>query len=478
MEPVAERTHFLSAAIAKYVFQHDRHGIVFSRTPIRLADAARYGLSPVILYAVTAAGTSIRSLSFAPCDAPLSLCSVLQRAWRDARGLRGYPDTLRISRFVADASPGLAGSLTRANVRVEVAKGTDRQFGAALRSAQDSVLDLGWFVPKGMRIATLADLQANADSRHLRSSISDSTSLMILHPPTRSRTESLLALPDRSFDFNPPGGMDWTPGDWLSGWEGNVPPSGPRYFRDAKDSVWFFDGYPESADEDGVLDAEDEEMDNAEEDDDDDGTDTTDYLPVDSSVENIRHILGCWPNKPGEVARAIGVTAKVLKWYAAGRAGIDGLEHARLLSLFGIESDPDGFYESNGPCVLVASSVKSAMDAYDDLAHGGDLRLSVEAVPTSAPADPSWRFLLFQSHAGYLNVFMIPRGGPVSEKLDANRFINFGGTVKVPDGLYREIVATCARACKEPFANRRELREFERRHRDLLEQLEEQYRLR
>lgn len=43
------REHHFYVAIAKFLFHHPEHGIVSVRDPIKIKDAERYGLSPLIL---------------------------------------------------------------------------------------------------------------------------------------------------------------------------------------------------------------------------------------------------------------------------------------------------------------------------------------------------------------------------------------------------------------------------------------------
>ena len=44
--------------------------------------------------------------------------------------------------------------------------------------------------------------------------------------------------------------------------------------------------------------------------------------------------------------------------------------------------------------------------------------------------------------------------------------MNYSGTCEVPAALYRDVVSTCARACCDPAANLREMKDFAKRHRD------------
>ena len=77
------------------VFHHPQHGIVSVQDPIRLKDAARHELTPLIVYGLTVASLPIRWLAFSRVDRPLPFSEVLHAAWRKAEGLRGLPDVVR-----------------------------------------------------------------------------------------------------------------------------------------------------------------------------------------------------------------------------------------------------------------------------------------------------------------------------------------------------------------------------------------------
>lgn len=105
------REHHLYVSASKHVFIHPNHGLVFVRHPIPRQDWETYDLTPVILYGITVAGTPIRWLKFSSATEPHSICRFLQEAWRDAPGLRGVPDTLKIGRHVANSCPTLGATL-------------------------------------------------------------------------------------------------------------------------------------------------------------------------------------------------------------------------------------------------------------------------------------------------------------------------------------------------------------------------------
>ena len=132
------RVHHFYVAIAKFLFHHSEHGIVSVRDPIKLKAAERYGLSPLILYGLTVAGLPIRWVTLSSVDQPRALGEVLLEAWRNAKGLRGRPDILRVNRYLATACPELVQNMAKIGVRVEVADAKDKSLPASLRAAQES----------------------------------------------------------------------------------------------------------------------------------------------------------------------------------------------------------------------------------------------------------------------------------------------------------------------------------------------------
>ncbi len=139
------------------------------------------------------------------------------------------------------------------------------------------------------------------------------------------------------------------------------------------------------------------------------------------------------------------------------------------MTLAGIEPDEYCGHELVGGCVLVAGQLRATIHLYGELSHGGDLDYSVEVLPARGQADPSWRYVLIEACGCLMCILMVPRGGDVANRLDADHFINFSGTCEVPPDLYSEIVGACARACLAPERNRSEMLSFLRQRRDLLE---------
>jgi len=135
---LSPREHHFYVAFAKFIYHHPGHGIVSLQDPIKIKDAERYGLSPLIIYGVTVAGLPIRLMTFTPVDQPRAFRDVLLDAWSNAEGLRGRPDILRVNRHLSKASPELVEEMAKIGVQVKVADAKDKSLPASLRSAQDS----------------------------------------------------------------------------------------------------------------------------------------------------------------------------------------------------------------------------------------------------------------------------------------------------------------------------------------------------
>lgn len=119
--PFSPREHYFYVATAKFLFYHQDYGIIFVRDPIRLKDAEQYGLSPLILYGLTVAGLPIRWMTYTPADKPRAFRDILLDAWRNAKGLRGKPDILYVSRYLDKASLELALDMAKDDVKIKVA---------------------------------------------------------------------------------------------------------------------------------------------------------------------------------------------------------------------------------------------------------------------------------------------------------------------------------------------------------------------
>lgn len=444
--PFSQREHHFYVVIAKYLFLHAEHGIVPVGEPLRLKEAQRYGLRPLILYGLTVAGLPIRWMTFAPLDQPRAVRGVLPEAWRKAAGLRGRPDILRIGRHLAAACPGLAGDMSKIGVHVEVADSKEKSLPGSLRSAQDSCRWLprqhirsDWAPPGAMQALCRDaqkehDFDVREDHRGLHSR------------EVNDRIRQWLALPMHAPAPAPEGGLDWEPGPWLSSWEASLPPDGARSFSfDEFDGrIWLM--IDEEAPED--FDADEEYQ---------------VYRRYDNAAEIAKNLVACWPNPPAEIAGHVGITLRALQWFTSETAPLDTDARYALEDVLGIELD-DHFdvYRAAGPYVLMARKPGAVREVYESLSHGGDA-CPFEIVPRRGAADPSWRYVLITLYDDPPSILMAPRGEKITERLP-ELLLNYDGIHPVASEFYRDVVSTCAQACCDPAANGREMKEFARRY--------------
>jgi hypothetical protein len=436
------REHHFYVSTAKFLFHHPQFGIVAVRDPIRLGDAERHGLTPLILYGLTVAGLPIRWLTFSSIGQPKSLRDVLVTAWRNAEGLRGLPDVLRVNRYLAQADPALGPDIAEIGVQFEVADAKDKSVPAALRSAQDAAR----WLPKRCEPeeqslsscieALCADAQKDHDWRAQR----DPRGLS--NRDLEDRIERWLSLPMRRPAPIPIKEAGWEAGPWLSSWQASLPPDRQRYFNHdgLGGRTWLLLG--------------EEPTDDITEDD-----DILAYDKHDNAAEIAKNLIACWPNSPKEIAAAAGITLRQLQWFISERSPLERAARFDLERLLGIEYDERmGGYTSTGPHVLIAKKAQALEEVYEDISGGGNA-CPCELVPSQGHADPSWRYILINAYGTPPTFIMAPRGEAITERLP-DLIINYEGIRPVSQTFYRDVVSTCARACHTPQANGREMKDF------------------
>ncbi len=441
-----QREHHFYVAIAKHVFEHPEHGVVFSGDTISLSDAARFGLKPLILYGLTVPGTQLQWFSFSDLDNPRSFLSFLIEAWSKASGLRGCPDILKISRSIADSCPDLKLNLKKIGVEVAIADKGDKKLSGSLRAAQDEVMRFGWLARNNAKdFYNLEAMNAYAHKEH-NQHVENKRWSWAGNKSVRETAEKWMNLPikkmETNLEFNK---IDWEPGQWLSSWEVNAVPVGRRTFRKDDGVTWLIAG-GEDVDQDiEGNDFSEFELDEMEE----------------ACAERAKLLMDCWPNKPAEIANAIGITAKQLQRFVSKVAKLPDEKMDALKEMLGLE-ESDRFYDFDavGPCVLVGTKQTKISDVYDLLTHGGDLAYSLEVIPEKGNADPSWRYVIFKACGELSNIIMFARGSNSAEKIGDKMLMNFDGLKSIPATIYRDVVSTCAKASSDPHANRKMMFEF------------------
>lgn len=439
------REHFFYVAVARFVFLHPKHGVVSVRDPIRLSEAENLGLSPLLIYGLSAAGLPLHWLTFSTVSEPRPILAVLHEAWSQAEGLRGLPDTLRVNRHLAAACPDLASSLAKIGVHLSITDAADKTHPAALRSAQGAARRLADSCKDDFAVGNpVLALIENAAHDHRY----DSQGGAITTAPAKARQqiEQWLAFPVRESRLLPIAEMDWTPGQWLYPQEASIPPKQPRYFHTDSFSggVWLLTGQEHDTDEIEV-------------DDDPDDSALGEVAPL------ARNLVDCWPNPPAEIAAAVGIKLRQLQWFISGRADLHHSPRHRLEGLLGIGWDErSGYFTAFGPYVLIARKPQALADLYTEISHGGNAN-PWELLPSTGAADPSWRYILINTYGSPPSIVMVLRGDRIADRID-DLILNFAGPLSVARPFYQEVVATCARACLSPEANVAAMTAFVRRH--------------
>lgn len=95
----------------------------------------------------------------------------------------------------------------------------------------------------------------------------------------------------------------------------------------------------------------------------------------------------------------------------------------------------------------------------------GENAYPVEIIPHQGSADPSWRYVLINPYGHPPSIVMAPRGVKITDHLP-ELLMNYEGVIPVSPAFYRDVISTCARACREPAANTLEMKDFAKRHKE------------
>ncbi|MCI5150935.1 MAG: hypothetical protein D3916_16390 [Candidatus Electrothrix sp. MAN1_4] len=239
--------------------------------------------------------------------------------------------------------------------------------------------------------------------------------------------------------------LDWESGPWLSSWEKSLPPDQPRYFHfdGVHGETWLLTGEVEP---EGISEVD--EL-------------WTDYY-YDNVAEIAKDLVACWPTLPAKIAKCAGITLKKLNWFTSGKATLEQHERLKLEELLGIEFDErTNRYVAAGPYVLMAQKPQALKEVYKRISGGGNA-CPYEILPYQGKEDPSWRYVFINAFYKPLSMIMAPRGEKITEHLP-DLLMNYDGIKRIAPNRYRDVVSTCARACREPAANVREMKDFVRR---------------
>lgn len=490
------RHHRLVVGLSKFVFLHPQHGVVFAQEPLPHREALSLGLSTLILYAVSPIETPVHWIVFSREARPLA--EVLEEAWNKGEGLRGPPDRVLVSRYLKEHVPSINASLASYGVEVEVVNKADKAHAAVLRTVQSKAAEVSFCLKD--KALTLDGLNESAQEYYR-------LWLTLFDRPKGQKVASREVYGQLPARAPPPivrgRRLDWVPGAWLCSHESAVEHALPRCFyqcdgitrlltgsaydvalaekhrlkhftsaQETERKIWAPDSEPENG-YDPLRLTDTDEDDEAEEDEADD-SDFMEELEAEADLKNIRAMLRCWPNTYKEVAHAADMTLKELNRNLSGKhgAGVDAL--GRVFHILGFEIDDEGYRVPVGPCALIFRTLRSAQHCFNALSAGGDQRYGFEVLPKNGIPDPSFRYLLFESHGDNPCVLMIPRGQMAGGTLDKH-FINCRERPELVDvKFYRGLMTACSKACASPESNTKVMEQWAYENRKELENFETQ----
>lgn len=442
--------HQFSIQVAKHVFWREGIGYVISQVPISARDAKQQGFENVLTYGlvVEGNGSERRCIQFARHVDPVSPFEMLLKMWHEAAPVLGRPDILKVNRRLSEAVPQLRRDVEHLGIGYVVAEGKDRSYNANLRVNQEQwhILHYSWG-KRGQR-----DVNQNAIAHCLLG---------------RNLADGHVGVFSQAFSHSGSNydDVDWN-GDWLLVGQDDLPRVPIKGLHPQRED----DLLP-------VLNVENPQ----------------DVFLADEQ-EYIRdlaaRILPLWPERYPAVARYIGITTKSLQRFLAQRELLDRTPFYDLITylqiwvgeaFIGEDWESEAYPELVGSYLLIATTKKQTEDAYDELGHGGDLVFSVEVLPRTGLADPSWRYLLFASHSAprQPSVIMFGRGTDVAELLDnhsgatrSNRYlINYQGQQTISESFYRDLVKVCATLAAGMSGYKDHLQNFWQRRSDDVEHL-------
>ena len=431
--------HFY-VAISKYLYMHAKYGIVHAIDPIGTSEAAKYDLKPVFLYGMTVPTLPIRWFSYTPADAPRSLEDFLLDGLTKGKGLRGRPDILLVSKGLALASPVFIENMARIGIHVQTAGPKEKSLYASEVAAQKlSIRSFPCHLERTeLPVPSLDDLCKTACENHNYQIQSDS-GFSSEGPVIRERIKSWLSLPMRPVELGASKVMDWTAGPWLSSWENALPPERERFFQTSGNQVILRTGNERDYfGEDGEELGEDDEFEYG------------DDFVSDNVAELTQWIIQSSNHTAAQFAKHIGIGTKELNWFIAGKYNLPDKKRRVLLRFLGLSMN-DYEYEVSQPYVFIANKMAAIAGLYNNISHGGD-DSPLEIIPANGPADPSWRYAIFNVEFYSSIVVMFPRGEKITDRMEEILF-NFRGEYKVKPDFFNKLVAACAKACSSPERN-------------------------
>lgn len=392
---------------AKYIFLNANGYVTVYPDGLRIADARKQGLSPVLLYGLVHEGAGLTYFQAVAWDAPTSIREFLVNAW--SRVFASLPDEVVIGTRFESRLPDLFDFLREQGVQPVIASGTNKRYASYQRSAQmETRYVAGWF----KSTVTLSEFNAKA-ARSFQTQCSLFASRTEKAKEYQAYQE-YLATRRRGLAVPPgPYTVEIQPGDWLLTNQSSIPPvrSADNAGRAVAPSLVFY------------------------------------------AQEEVKCLVPFWPAPRHEMLQDLEMTGAMFNWYLTLKRGITDDQVESLMYHFQMQwysggMDGEYFPEPRASYVLVAkdSATPSQFHAlHEFLTHGGDVGLGFEVLPLSQRADPSWRFYLDGRMPQWF-LIALPRGSRVATVLDVPleaKGAVFNGTHArtVPDKFYQALAA-------------------------------------
>jgi hypothetical protein len=156
-------------------------------------------------------------------------------------------------------------------------------------------------------------------------------------------------------------------------------------------------------------------------------------------VEGIKEISEMWPGGRRAFLGNLTLSKKEFDFWVAGRANLHQSDFEQMRELANIDyRDEYDEWELGGGYLLIATTSKNVISAYNTLSHGGDLRFSFEVLGPNGEL-PALRFLVFEPWGGTANIILFERGGSIEMALNERNLINLQDAVHAPPDIWKTV---------------------------------------
>lgn len=379
-------TQFLTIAYAKDVgLDRQRRVVAFDAEEVSREEA---GLTALLVYSVVAPAYSCFSRMLVDASSPVSISSFLAKAWSKEAGL-GMPHLLEVKPRVLEADRGYATWIRSHGVR-PAPPSSIKSITAFERSARDVRFAAQWR-SEGHRDVPRTLERANAAIREydIFSTLVGSRTSMEQH------TFEVWNARERRFFVGNPLESDWDAAALVD----KVPrrPSAELVVRAGDDPAIFVDG--------------------------------------------IKEVVAMWPCGRRAFFNGLTLSQQEFDFWVAGRARLYQSDFTQIRELANISyRDEYDEWELDGGYLLMATTPRNVLNAYNTLSHGGDLRFAFEVLGPLGEL-PALRFLVFESWGGVANIILFERGGPAEKVLNDRDLINLQAAVHAPPDVWETVTS-------------------------------------